>query len=462
MKYFLIFLFSFNLSFFPVTSQAEEPVLDDFAYGIELITDGTAPIYRLPIPEQVYRKIYRNDLGDIRIFNGNGQRIPYVIRAQETRETTRSYWVNLPVFPLKGDTRRQVNTENLEIRVNDDGRIVDIHYKDDPTHGKGQDISSYIIDLTGVKQSIDQLVFDISDDAGSYLKSVYIEKSDDLNTWSTMISNASLSRLQYGNHTLEKNSINVPNQHARYLRFTWRDNSENLKVESVRAMLTATSREVEQERQWSTVTGVQSEKDKNKYEFNVGGIFPVDEINILLPDKNTLIEATVSSRNDPKSTWNVHYNGLFYKLEMQDTLIEQQDIPILTTTARYWQLDVKTDDGIGNGKPQLKFAWIPDELYFLARGPGPYVLAYGSSQVQPPEKPIDALMQVLNDEQQQSMIQAAKYGKTITYKGDAALVPVHEVPWRQIFLWIIMITALITLAIIARKLYKEMDKSRVP
>ena len=452
----------FLLLFVAVSVCAEEPALEDFAYGVELITDGSAPIYRLPIPQQVYQNIYRSDLGDIRIFNSNGQRIPYAIRVQKTRETTRSYWVNLPLFPLKGDAGRQASKDALEVRVNNDGKIIDIHYKDESGQDEDSIISSYIIDLSGVKQNIDQLIFDINDDAGSYLKSVFIEKSDDLNTWSTMVSNASLSRLQYGSHTLEKNNINVPNQRANFLRFTWRDNSENLKVKSVRALLTTRSSEIDEERQWSTVTGSRSAADGSKYEFDLGGTYPVDKVNVLLPDQNTLIEASLRSRNDPDSTWNTHYTGLFYKLEMQDTLMEQQDIPIRTTTARYWQLDVKTDDGIGSGLPQLKFAWVPNEIFFLARGSGPYILAYGNSQVQAPEKPINALMQVLSNKQQQSMIQPAGYGKRITYKGDAALIPIREIPWRQILLWIIMVSAVITIAVIARKLYREMDKSRVP
>ena len=451
----------FLLLFVTASVCAGEPVLEDFAFGIELNTDSSAPIYRLPVPQQVYQKIYRSDLGDIRIFNSNGQRIPYAIRVQKTRETTRSYWVNLPVFPLKGNPEHLRRMENIEIRVNDNGRIIEIQYQDET----GQDdsiISSYIIDLSAVKQDIDELVFDISDDAGSYLKSVYIEKSEDLNNWSMLVSNASLSRLQYGSHTLEKNNINVPNQRTNYLRFTWRDNSENLQVKSVRALLTTTGREADQERQWSTITGVQPAQGGNKYEFDLGGSYPVDKVNILLPDQNTLIEAVLRSRNNPESTWNTHYTGLFYKMEMQDTLIEQQDIPIRTTTARYWQLDVKTDDGIGSGLPQLKFAWVPNEIYFLARGSGPYILAYGNSQVLAPEKPINALMQVLSNEQQQSMIQPAGYGKTITYKGDAALVPLKEIPWRQIILWLIMIAAVITIAVIAHRLYREMDKTRVP
>ena len=432
---------------------ANESVLEDFAYGYRIVTDGSAPIYRLPVPDKVYQTTV-NNLGDIRIFNSAGHRIPFAISKQKAQEKTETYWVNLPFFPLRGSVE-QFTANNLEIRVNDDGRIIDIHYKDDKEVPGSQAVESYIIDLSNVKHNIDELSFIINGGEGGYLKSATIEKSDNLNQWSMLVSNATLSRLNYANHTLEKNNINIPNQKTKYLRFTWRDNSEGLAIQSVRALLTSTS--IERQHNWSKVTGKQSETDPNKYEFDLGGNFPVTRVNILLPDQNTLIEAAVKSRKDDKSIWSTHYNGLFYKLNMQGTVQERQPVNISTTSNRYWQLEVKTEDGIGSGMPQLQFSWVPDDIYFLARGSGPYTLAYGSSQVKAPEKPISSLMQVLSDEQQQSMIQIAGLGDEITLTGEPALVPVKEIPWRQIALWIILVSAVIAIGVLAVKLYREMN-----
>lgn len=435
--------------------MAQEPVMENFAYGYEVITEGTAPIYRLPMPEKIYQTVTRNDLGDIRMFNRNGQRIPFAISKQKTRQHTETYWVNLPFFPLRGNVE-QFNRNLIDIKVNDSGKIIDIRYRDETELPKNQAIESYIIDLSNVKLNIDQLTFIIAGGEGGYLKKAFIEKSDDLNRWSMLVESATLSRLNYANHTLEKNNINIPNQKINYLRFTWRDNSEDLKIKSVRAMLTTTS--VEKEYKSSVISGSRSEEDGSKYVYDLGGIYPVDQVNVLLPETNMLVEAAVQSRNDPKSTWNTHFTGLFYLLNMEGTDLARQPVEVGPTSNRYWQVHVKTEEGIGEEAPELLVNWVPHDVYFLARGEGPYTLAFGNSQVAAPDKPINSLMQVLSDEQQQSLVKMAETGELHTLRGPQALVPVKEFPWRQIALWIILVTAVIAIGVISTRLYREMNR----
>ena len=454
-KYLLFILFTLHFLLFPVQVLPEEPELENFAYGYEIMTEGGAPIFRLPLPEKIYQTVTRPDLGDIRMFNRHGQRIPFAISRQKTNQNTETYWVNLPFFPLRGNVE-QFNRNLIDIKVNDNGKIIDIRYKDETDVPKNQAIESYIIDLSNVKHNIDQLSFIIAGGEGGYLKKAFIEKSDDLNSWSMLVDSATLSRLNYANHTLEKNNINIPNQKINYLRFTWRDNSEDLKIKSVRALLTTTS--VEKAHKVSIVSGSRSEDDSNRFIYDLGGNYPVDQVNVLLPDTNMLIEAAVQSRNDPESTWNTHFTGLFYLLTMHGTDLSRQPVKVGPTSNRYWQVDVKTDDGIGTELPKLQVAWVPHDLYFLARGEGPYTLAFGSSRVAAPDKPVNSLMAVLSDEQQQSLVKVAEVGALHTLRGPQALVPVKVFPWRQIALWIILVSAVIIIGVIARKLYREMNQ----
>ena len=221
-------------------------------------------------------------------------------------------------------------------------------------------------------------------------------------------------------------------------------------------MLTTTS--VEKAHKVSIVSGSRSEDDSNRFIYDLGGNYPVDQVNVLLPDTNMLIEAAVQSRNDPESTWNTHFTGLFYLLTMHGTDLSRQPVKVGPTSNRYWQVDVKTDDGIGTELPKLQVAWVPHDLYFLARGEGPYTLAFGSSRVAAPDKPVNSLMAVLSDEQQQSLVKVAEVGALHTLRGPQALVPVKVFPWRQIALWIILVSAVIIIGVIARKLYREMNQ----
>ena len=444
------------LLFFSVTVFAEEPALEDFAAGYELNTDGSGAIYRVTLPGTVYQNVVRKDLGDIRVFNNEGQRIPHAIRQQESKTTEQTTRLELPFFPLQSN-KNSSNGDDLDIRIADDGKIINIQYKGADTSTNQESIKRYVIDLSSVKQNIDKLEFDISGNEDGYLKRVTLESSDDLNTWRRIINNATLSELDYANHSLKKNAIDINNDDYKYLRFTWVDDPEGLQLNAIRAMLTSVSRE--RQKIWWAVDGKRSEKNENIIEFDTGGVLPIEEINILLPEDNTLIEGTLRSRNDEKADWRTQYTGLFYKLNMKGTQLEQEPFHIRTTTDRYWQLEVKEKDSVGNELPQLKFAWQPDELYFLARGTGPYTLAYGNADAEAPAKPIDALMRVLSEDQESDLVQQATLGNQISLKGIEALQPDRKIPWQRILLWSVLIIGVLIIATMSVRLFRQINHS---
>ena len=55
---------------FALSANAESP--SDFAFRIPLVTDGEAAFFRVELPPPVYEGAVRRDLGDLRIFNGDG------------------------------------------------------------------------------------------------------------------------------------------------------------------------------------------------------------------------------------------------------------------------------------------------------------------------------------------------------------------------------------------------------
>ena len=443
------------LLFFSIAVFADDPVLEDFAQGYELITDGSGAIYRVPLPATVYQNVARDDLGDIRIFNSEKQRIPHAIRLQETRATEQVTRLELPFFPLQGEPDTS-GGDDMNISIAENGRIVNIQYKSSATQ-TGQGITRYIIDLSGVQQNVDVLEFELTGNEEGYLKRVSLEASNDLNYWRTVVHNATLSELDYANHTLKKNTIDLDNGRYKYLRFIWNDDPNGLQINTVRAMLNSITRE--RQKTWTTVSGERSEKDKHIIEFDTGGTFPIEEINILLPEDNTLIEAILRSRSDKKARWRTHYTGLLYKLNMKGTRLEQGPVHIRATTDRYWQLEVKDKDSLGTELPQFTFAWEPNELYFLARGDGPYTLAFGNASAGSPGKPVDAFMHVLSEDQQSELIQMATLGNRVSLKGAEALQPDREIPWQRILLWSILIIGVLTVATMAFRLFRQINHS---
>lgn len=433
----------------PVMVNAEEVELEQFAKGYELNTDGNAAIYKLSLPESVYQTTVRKDLGDIRVFNQDKKRVPHAIRKPQSTQEKEMIYLDLAFFPLLG------MAINPEIIVADDGTIIQINKNGNFSTTENANIKSYIIDVSHVKHAIDELEFELIGVEGSFIKQARLQYSDNLNHWSSLINDFSIADLDYGLHKLHKNKIKLPRKKIKYLRFTWLDDNNGIQISNIKARLkTVWSSE---QREKLTVHGKLTDSEKQLYEFDVGGQFLLDRINITLPEENTLIEVEVSSRNNEKSEWRRRYTGLIYKLQVKENSIENGEINISSTMDQLWQLQVKTEDGLGDKVPVFKFTWQPNELYFLARGQGPFTLAYGNGQINPPGKPVDILMDVLTEDQERNLVEEATLGAEINLMGEEALKAELKIPWQRILLWGVLMLGVLVLGIMVIRLYKQMS-----
>lgn len=445
-----------SLLLLPLTVLAAEPALEDFAGGFEISTDGSTAIYRVPIPAEVYDTVTRADLGDVRIFNQDKQPIPFAIRRPDDRKTASTAWIEVPLFPLSGESGTS-DHDKLDITVRADGAIVEIRSGGAAPVPEGA-VRRYLMDLSGVQSNVDALEFTVISGEANYLKRAQLEASDDLNYWSPLVQNATLSSLQYAGHDLVKNRIDLTGIKPKYLRFTWQDEIRQIRIEGVRAVLNTVS--MRRERTWSTVTGVRTEEEgRPVYSFDTGGVFPVEQVNVILPEDNTLIEGTLKSRNNEKVDWRIRESGLFYHLAMKGTHLDRGAFTVQPTTDRYWRLEVKNEDGLGSVPLQMSYAWVPNEIYFLARGRGPFILAYGNADAAAPGKPVDALMHALSDDQQSELITTAALGKPVELRGKDALKPGMKIPWQRILLWSVLVIGVLVIAIITLRLVKQMGNT---
>jgi len=448
-------LFFFTSMTVAAAVMAGEPDLEQFARGYELKTDGSAAIYKLDLPQSIYQTTVRNDLGDIRVFNKDKKRVPHAIRRPESNQEKGMIYLDLPFFPLhESDISRNNGGTSLEFKVADDGTIIKIHSSEKFSVADNADIRRYLIDTSGVNQSIDELEFELTGVESGFIKRAKLQYSDNLNDWYTLVDNFSIAELDYGSHKLHKNKLTLPKKKFRYLRFIWKEKPDGIQLKNIKARINTVW--TSHHRQRMQVSGQLTDSEKQIYEFDLGGRFPLDRINIILPEENTLIEAEINSRNNEESEWRRRYTGLIYNLQVKENSIESGEINIRPTRDQFWQLQVKTEDGLGDELPVLEFAWAPNELYFLARGQGPFTLAYGNGQIDPPGKPIDVLMNVLTEDQEQNLVGEAELGVEVNLMGDDALKSELVIPWRRILLWGVLILGVLILGIMVFRLYKQM------
>lgn len=433
----------------------DEPPLEHFAEGYRLEIDGSAAIYRLPLPVEAYRTVVRRDLGDIRVFNSDGERVPHAVRRPQTAEERKTVAVELPFFPISSEVDDLGSSGELDVMVADDGTIVRITSKDGAMVAENAVVHDYIIDLSGLNRGVDELEFELAGTDNSYIRSASLQHSDDLNTWRSLVDNATLARLDYGGHSLDSHTIKLPNRRLDYLRFHWLEDPGGLQIRRVRARLNSVPGSVD--RTWSEVDGRRSEENKEAFLFDTKGLFPVDRVNIVLPEDNTLIEAALSSRMDEKSDWRRRYTGLFYNLQVNGNRLQSGSVNVPSSADRYWRLQVKTRGGMGSRIPKLQFAWIPNHLYFLARGAGPFTLAFGNGQVGAPGRPIDALMNVLGEEKASGLVGEAKLAEAVSLMGERARAHELVIPWQRILLWTVLIAGVLVIGTMAWRLLRQLN-----
>ncbi|MGE5738875.1 MAG: DUF3999 family protein, partial [Betaproteobacteria bacterium] len=95
-------------------SAAEAPA--DFAQRQPLATESDKAFFRLEVPDSVYEGAARADLGDLRVFNGDGAVVPFAFLPRPSAVTAASPPRELAFFPLTVDTT-QPDAADLTIKL---------------------------------------------------------------------------------------------------------------------------------------------------------------------------------------------------------------------------------------------------------------------------------------------------------------------------------------------------------
>ena len=108
---------------------------------------------------------------------------------------------------------------------------------------------------------------------------------------------------------------------------------------------------------------------------------------------------------------------------------------------------------------KLEIGWVPEQITFLARGSGPYQLAFGSAVANNAEQPVAELLRTLDRSETKVTPTAARIGERVVLGGDSSLHPgPAPLPWRRILLWAMLVGGVGLLAAMAMGLVRQMGK----
>ncbi|MGA7982413.1 MAG: DUF3999 domain-containing protein [Chromatiaceae bacterium] len=438
------------LFFTPVLADTSKPL--DFAYGLRLATPEAAPIYRLALPLDVYRRTTRPDLGDLRVFNAAGEPVPSALRRPAHAAATAPAPQTLPFFPFERVSPEGGGRVSVKVVTNDRGAVVNVGNAG--TTSDKVRTASYLVDLSAIQPGrINALTLEWT---GPELVHLAVAASDDLNRWRPLVKDASLLRLEYAGHRLEKRRVSLPAAAYRYLRLSLPPEEPPVGLTSVEASFASVA--PESKRNWLRLAGKPAADGKDAWTFDTGGPIPVDLVELELPQSNSLVGVRLLSRDDDKQRWLARGRAVLYRLEVEGTRLTSRSISVHRITDRHWRLEIQSDPaGLGPDPPTLAFGWRPRELYFLARGPGPFLLAYGRGGTASSPAPIDALFRDIRDGAKEGLVGPAVGTEKVVLGGEMRLkAPPAAIAWRTLLLWAVLVLGVALLGWMAWGMVRQM------
>lgn len=434
-------------AFFCVTAiaaDAERSVPQDFAYRMQVAVSADAAAYRVTLPLAVYQKVTHADLSDLRVFNANGEQVPFAIERPAT-STVSNAATPLPLFPLSGDSG--ATPDALRVTIESGKSAINVQAAGQPSDSDR--VTTYLVDGRAMEQPVAALRLEWPPDAADFAGRLKVEASDTLADWRTVAAAAPIANLHAHTERLVEPRLEISPGKAKYWRLSWVGGAAPFVLTSVLAE--PARQTVEARHQSLSISATEAGHTPGDFEYALHARLPVDRINLQLPDTNTVVEVGLASRARMSEEWHLVRSCGFYRLKGDGGELRNGPIAIPLNTDPYWMIHSDPNSGgFGKVAPRLVVEWVPHEVVFVARGAAPFYLAYGSIATQTAAAVSLALLP------KNLSIATASLSDPETLGGDERLrLPPAPYAWKAAFLWVVLIGAAGLLAWMAFRLSKD-------
>ncbi|QQC64742.1 DUF3999 domain-containing protein [Paraburkholderia ginsengisoli] len=420
---------------------------DTFAQRFSIQLEDGAPYYSVTLPAAVYAASQRSDLGDVRIFNGAGEPVPYALDAPREPARMPPTLRSVRWFPLPSTTTGG-NGVPFGVAIAADGSL---RATAAPPPRAQHDVDLIDVGRAPRAGQVGALLVHLRDD--NYQGRVTVEASDDLRHWHPA-GDAQLLKVHYNGSILSQDRIELDGAPARYLRLHWLDGApyvESFDAE-VHAIVASEARPTDASRAWREDIVAHGGLKPGEYFFTTGGSYPVDRLRLTLPQPNTVAPAVVYSRPGLDAPWREVASAMLFRLHNGTVEQNNPSLELKPDTDRQWRVVVDTrTGGPGSGNLTVAAGWHPATLIFAARGAAPFTLAVGSAATASAALSRDALLADAS-----SVAAPARVGDTLLgvaqgASDGASAAGDPDVP-RRYLPWVALLLAVSSLGMIAWRL----------
>jgi hypothetical protein len=360
---------------------------EDFRSKAPITTEGSDPFRRIQLPFEAYRDT-RSDLGDLRVLNAKGEAVPLAFVGEAIPEREKPVNVRLPQFAVTAPTPSATASGRVDVRVRTaDGALM---YVEQRSAGKPPPVrpAAYFLDASKVEFPIGALVFDWEVKPGSEIVKVNVEASDDLREWRPVASRATLLRLEQAGQTLAQNQVPLRGAKWKYYRVTW--DGVPFALKAVDAESAPKDSRPDEPRKTTTASATRTKE--GDFVYDLGARLPVEALRVVFPEVNSVAPFDIAVRDTKEGAWRAVASATFYRIARDGVEIASQPLRLGPVSAREWRLHPQVKSAGDGAPPTLEVQWRPAEIVFVAKGEGPFVLAFGDREARATAIPVSNLM----------------------------------------------------------------------
>jgi hypothetical protein len=333
-----------------LVAASSAPAASDFAWTASVPTTAAGGLQWVVWTDSVYILSRLDDNGDVALFSGEGNLLPWsepVVQARGTRQ------LELPLRRLPAPARKPSRKDTVAV----------------PDRWLAQVPDS----LRGLWPTGARLEFE-SDKRSSFLGDVVLETSSDLANWARA-GGGGICQVGAGEGGILRDSVSLQGPLAKYLRVSVVSNAPlafgGLRIstssDSVFAAAHRRSREVE----GSAMSGA--------WDYDLGGDFPVDQLSLDVGPQSVL-DARILAHASQDTNWVEIVRSSFFQVDFQGHRLQTPPVALSGRPYRYWKIDPVSTTL--SRPPRLRAEWTPRRRLFLASPGQSVILAVGSQRLQ--------------------------------------------------------------------------------
>jgi hypothetical protein len=341
---------------------------------------GDGPFHQLSLPLPVYQGVKRQDLGDLRVFNGKGETVPHALFRPESSAVSKAKETRAALFPITatGDTQGDLA---VTVRRSGEDTLVAVRQPSRPQ--PNAIVRGVVFDVSRAVPDERHSLRLQTGTAPTPFHPFTLETSEDLQNWRMLRRDAQIVQLEHSGQRIDNNSISWDGAAGKYLRLLWETPEQAPAINAAFVGATLTERRAAPLLWTAGIAPAQAENAN--YDFVLPGQMPLERLRIGLPESNTLVSIKLlqyhegNTRRNRQGSWTGLAQANVYRLKSLQGEVLSPDIVLERPAVQRLRLAIDArSGGLGTSHPSIQIGFVPHVLVFLARGEGPFSLAWGS------------------------------------------------------------------------------------